>query len=148
MKHHILNHVCHLWCCCPEFAYQSVSARRSFVSEKLLCFNCLRPAHKAVNWKLKKRCQECNKSHNTLFHENTPTVNEESDQRPVVVLTRAGDPEPEPERGAMEPANFWRSRSWSRSLFKYFCGAGAGAGAKKILLAPAPVMVHRINFIE
>ena len=43
---------------------------------------------------------------------------------------------------------FWRSRSWSRSLFKYFCGAGAGAGATKILLAPAPVMVHRINFIE
>ena len=27
-------------------------------------------------------------------------------------------------------------------------GAGAGAGATKILLAPAPVMVHRINFIE
>ena len=36
----------------------------------------------------------------------------------------------------------------SRSLFKYFCGAGAGAGATKILLAPAPVMVHRISFIE
>ena len=48
------------------------------------------------------------------------------------VVTRAG--EPEPERGAMEPANFG--------------GAGAGAGATKILLAPAPVMVHRINFIE
>ena len=38
----------------------------------------------------------------------------------------------EPERGAMEPANF----------------GGAGAGATKILLAPAPLMVDRINFIE
>ena len=45
-------------------------------------------------------------------------------------------------------SQFWRSWSWSRSLFKYFCGAGARAGATKILLAPAPVMVHRINFIE
>ena len=45
-------------------------------------------------------------------------------------------------------SQFCRSRSWSRSLFKYFCGARAGAGATKILLAPAPVMVHRINFIE
>ena len=61
--------------------------REDLLFQKLLCFNCLRSAHKAVNWKLKKRCQECNKSHNTLFHENTPTVNEESDQRPVVVLT-------------------------------------------------------------
>ena len=41
-------------------------------------------------------------------------------------------------------SQFWRSRSWN--LFKYFCGAGAGA--TKILLAPAPVMVHRIDFIE
>ena len=67
---------------------------------------------------------------------------------------RAGEPEPEPERGAGAGARshgasqFWRSRSWSRSLFKYFCGAEAGAGATKILLAPAPVMVHRINSIE
>ena len=46
------------------------------------------------------------------------------------IASRAG--EPEPERRAMEPANF----------------GGAGAGATKILLAAAPVMVHRINFME
>ena len=41
-----------------------------------------------MNCKLKKSCQECNKSHNTFLHDNPPTVNkEESDQRPVVVLT-------------------------------------------------------------
>ena len=51
---------------------------------------------------------------------------------PKLVVSRAGEPKPEPERGAMEPANF----------------GGTGAGATKILLAPAPVMVHRINFIE
>ena len=62
---------------CSEFADQPIWAQRSFVSEKLLCFNCLRPGHKAVNCKLKKRCQECNKFHNMLFHKNTPTANEE-----------------------------------------------------------------------
>ena len=77
---------------CGEFADQSVSVRKRFSVQNLLCFNCLKPGHRAVSCKLKRTCESCGKKHNTLFHESTffPVNNEDhsSDQKSVVALTK------------------------------------------------------------
>ena len=77
---------------CKEFADQSVSVRKRFSVQNLLCFNCLKPGHRAESCKLKKTCDSCGKKHNTLLHESTffPVNNEDhsSDQKSVVALTK------------------------------------------------------------
>ena len=77
---------------CGEFADQSVSVRKRFSVQNLLCFNCLKPGHRAVSCKLKKTCESCGKKQNTLLHESTffPVNNEDhsSDQKSVVALTK------------------------------------------------------------
>ena len=77
---------------CKEFADQSVSVRKRFSVQNLLCFNCLKPGHRAVSCKLKRTCESCGKKPNTLLHESTFfSVNNEdhsSDQKSVVALTK------------------------------------------------------------
>ena len=77
---------------CGEFANQSVSLRKRFSVQNLLCFNCLKPGHSAASCKLKRTCESCSKRHNTLLHESTffPVNNEDhsSDQKSVVALTK------------------------------------------------------------
>ena len=41
---------------CGEFADQSVSVRKRFCMRNLLCFNCLKPGHRAVSCKFKRTC--------------------------------------------------------------------------------------------
>ena len=81
----------HLWRC-DRFGNESVSARKLFVSQKRLCFNCLKSGHRASDCKFKGRCRECDKRHNSLLHDNTITTaanngEKSSNQSSVVELT-------------------------------------------------------------
>ena len=96
---------------CTEFVNQSVTARRSFVLQKLLCFVCLRAGHKAASCKLKRHCAECDKAHNTLLHEDVTTPNEEiAGQRSVIALTNGKQSEGTNKRTFLSivPVHVWK----------------------------------------
>lgn len=52
---------------CSKFLEKNVFDRHSFVKEKQLCFNCLRPGHRTNECRSSK-CKNCSKSHHTLLH--------------------------------------------------------------------------------
>ena len=55
---------------CTEFKDMTVEARRQFVQNHRLCFNCLHSGHIATKCQSSGRCQEkdCHKNHHTLLH--------------------------------------------------------------------------------
>ena len=46
----------------------TVEERSSFVFEKRLCFNCLKPGHSARRCRSRQRCATCNWRHHSLLH--------------------------------------------------------------------------------
>ena len=53
---------------CEIFQKQSCAARKQFVQQKCLCFNCLRKGHGVKDYPSKSRCRKCNGRHHTLIH--------------------------------------------------------------------------------
>ena len=53
---------------CEIFQGQSCAARKQFVQQKCLCFNCLRKGHSVKDCPSKSRCRKCNGRHHTLIH--------------------------------------------------------------------------------
>ncbi|XP_055922945.1 uncharacterized protein LOC129953645 [Eupeodes corollae] len=62
----------HFLSACKSFCSLSLEARREFVKENNLCFNCFRSGHSSNRCRFNLRCKLCNKRHNTLVH---PTEN-------------------------------------------------------------------------
>ena len=53
---------------CEIFQGQSYAARKQFVQQKCLCFNCLRKGNGVKDCPSKSRCRKCNGRHHTLIH--------------------------------------------------------------------------------
>ncbi|XP_043947289.2 uncharacterized protein LOC122817906 [Drosophila biarmipes] len=53
---------------CQLFLDMSGVQRRSFVKEKSLCYNCLRPGHGVNRCKSTFKCRQCKGNHHTLLH--------------------------------------------------------------------------------
>ena len=53
---------------CPNFLSKSVDDRRKFMANSRRCYNCLSEFHVVAVCKNKRKCQKCNKRHNTLLH--------------------------------------------------------------------------------
>ncbi|XP_055846848.1 uncharacterized protein LOC129912570 [Episyrphus balteatus] len=74
----------HLLPSCKAFMGLSVDARRKFVKEKSLCFNCLRSGHPSNKCHSNFRCKMCSTRHHTLVHPiqnaNTSHSNTSSNQ--------------------------------------------------------------------
>lgn len=60
------NHAIYL---CHPFRQMSVADRRSLVSSKRLCFQCLSSSHLSTNCRSNRLCRFCNQAHNSLLHE-------------------------------------------------------------------------------
>ncbi|XP_070075756.1 uncharacterized protein [Drosophila takahashii] len=53
---------------CQQFLDMSGMQRRSFVKEKSLCYNCLRPGHGVSKCKSTYKCRQCKGNHHSLLH--------------------------------------------------------------------------------
>ncbi|XP_044250699.1 uncharacterized protein [Drosophila takahashii] len=53
---------------CQQFLDMSGMQRRSFVKEKSLCYNCLRPGHGVSKCKSAYKCRQCKGNHHSLLH--------------------------------------------------------------------------------
>ncbi|XP_070074700.1 uncharacterized protein [Drosophila takahashii] len=53
---------------CQQFLDMSGMQRRSFVKEKSLCYNCLRPGHGVSKSKSTYKCRQCKGNHHSLLH--------------------------------------------------------------------------------
>ncbi len=73
---HLKCRVCqmdHLTHKCELLLSQSKQQRRDEVKQKGLCFNCLRPNHRASNCQNSNTCKKCNKKHHTILHDSSST---------------------------------------------------------------------------
>ena len=59
---------------CNNFKEQSLSERKTFVTTKGLCFNCL-GFHRSADCRNANRCRNCKGKHNTLLHDPTRPLN-------------------------------------------------------------------------
>lgn len=64
---------------CSEFIKKSIDDRIKIATEKIWCFNCLRPSHQLKDCKSIFSCRTCRRKHHTLLHrdnsiESNPTV--------------------------------------------------------------------------
>ena len=48
------------------------------IAEKRLCSNCLRPGHRVMDCKARRRCSICKRKHHYLVHQPHPLKKEES----------------------------------------------------------------------
>lgn len=55
---------------CPKFKSMSVSERWECVSERKLCFRCLRSTHRRDRCRSKVKCKLCRGRHNSLLHKD------------------------------------------------------------------------------
>ena len=53
---------------CEAYKRKSVDERRSFLTEKALCFACYGKNHRSKSCTKKRTCKKCNKPHPTLLH--------------------------------------------------------------------------------
>ncbi|XP_036339791.1 uncharacterized protein LOC118749130 [Rhagoletis pomonella] len=53
---------------CPKFKALDVTARRSFVKSKKLCYNCLSSSHQFNKCSSSMKCRVCYSPHHTLLH--------------------------------------------------------------------------------
>ncbi|XP_070853475.1 uncharacterized protein [Drosophila suzukii] len=53
---------------CQQFLDMSGLQRRSFVKEKSLCYNCLRPGHGVNRCRSTYKCRQCKGNHHSLLH--------------------------------------------------------------------------------
>jgi len=53
---------------CQQFLDMSGLQRRSFVKEKSLCYNCLRPGRGVNRCKSTYKCRQCKGNHHSLLH--------------------------------------------------------------------------------
>lgn len=68
----------HKICNCKSFLMEGVEARRQFVQNRRLCFNCLSPKHSVYMCTVSTTCRQCKKRHHTLLHPKTPQLELES----------------------------------------------------------------------
>ena len=59
---------------CTVFKSYSTSQRKAHVQAQSLCINCLRPNHSQSNCRSTFKCKTCRGNHNSLLHEDQPTV--------------------------------------------------------------------------
>ena len=74
---------------CETFLNYDMEGRRHMVREKGLCFNCLRPGHRALNCTSKFRCRVdgCGRTHHTALH--NPINRDEPLKKPSTATTSA-----------------------------------------------------------
>ena len=70
---------------CEIFQKQSCAARKQFVQQKCLCFNCLRKGHGVKYCPSKSRCRKCNGRHHTLIHRDDGGTTSKSSESTVSV---------------------------------------------------------------
>nr|XP_018895666.1 PREDICTED: uncharacterized protein LOC109029600 [Bemisia tabaci] len=63
---------------CEKFKKKTTDERRKFVSEKSLCFNCLKANHGRDSCRCPFRCKNCGDKHNTLLCLKSPDSTESS----------------------------------------------------------------------
>lgn len=74
----------HKLCDCPKFKEMSVDDRRALVSKEKRCYNCLKTNHSVYNCKIKTRCQQCQKRHNSMLHKDLiPSVEDKTTEKRV-----------------------------------------------------------------
>ena len=54
---------------CPDFKALDIEARRTYVMQNRVCFNCLSNGHQVRQCRTRFRCKTCQKSHHTLLHQ-------------------------------------------------------------------------------
>lgn len=80
---------------CPEFIELSINEKWHFVTNKKLCFCCLRHRHQIKNCRQKRKCTLCDRLHHSLLHAEpqaatsaTATVNYVSDTSVLLKVAR------------------------------------------------------------
>ncbi|KAL7725745.1 hypothetical protein ACLKA6_000636 [Drosophila palustris] len=70
----------HLLFGCSQFHNMSIEQRRSYIKDKLLCFNCLKPGHTSAKCGSAHSCRHCRGRHNTLLHTQVPPLQSSANQ--------------------------------------------------------------------
>ncbi|KAM8718283.1 hypothetical protein ACLKA7_000985 [Drosophila subpalustris] len=70
----------HLLFGCSQFHNMSIEQRRSYIKDKLLCFNCLKPGHTSAKCGSAHSCKHCRGRHNTLLHTQVPPLQSSANQ--------------------------------------------------------------------
>ncbi|XP_043063191.1 uncharacterized protein LOC122319659 [Drosophila yakuba] len=59
---------------CPQFIALDIASRRDFLKSRMLCFNCLSPAHMVGNCTSRHTCRICRRKHHTLVHGSSQPI--------------------------------------------------------------------------
>ncbi|KAM8719460.1 hypothetical protein ACLKA7_012076 [Drosophila subpalustris] len=70
----------HLLFGCSQFHNMSIEQRRSYIKDKLLCFNCLKPGHTSAKCGSAHSCRHCRGRHNTLLHTQVSPLQSSANQ--------------------------------------------------------------------
>ncbi|XP_055922749.1 uncharacterized protein LOC129953531, partial [Eupeodes corollae] len=95
----------HILPSCKTFIRSDVNARRNFVKEKGLCFNCLRNGHASNKCRSTFRCKMCSSRHHTLVHptHNTNTSSTSSMSTPVAIQHHASSASSSTPQDSVDP---------------------------------------------
>ncbi|XP_065087718.1 uncharacterized protein LOC135709340 [Ochlerotatus camptorhynchus] len=112
---------------CPKFHQMSPAQRSEKVKELRICFNCLRPGHRAIDCSSKKTCSRCQRRHHTLLHE-------EADSNTVEVAPTIQNEEP-----ACQTSS--ENHSESQRVTETVASCNHSKAAKTVMLMTAVVRI-------